>query len=101
MFTAAKSAPQAASASAESINLVHQAFHSQALSTPNAPCLIDATTGKTWSYRQTQLKVLSLAAELRDSGTNADKVVAIYMDPSPRYVVSMLAALTAGGAVRS
>ena len=26
--------------------------------------------------------------------------MAIYMDPSPNYVVGMLAALTAGGAVR-
>ena len=48
-----------------------------------------------------QHRVLSLAKELRDAGCGKDKVVAIYMDPSPNYVVGMLAALTAGGAVRS
>ena len=79
--------------------MIHEAFHTQALQTPNLPCLIDAHTGKIWTYRTTQLKVLSLASELRDAGTTRDKVVAIYMDPSPRYVVSMLAALSAGGAV--
>ena len=79
--------------------MMHEAFHAQAIKHPLAPCLVDATTGKVWTYRETQLKVLSLASELRDAGTAADKVVAIYMDPSPRYVVSMLAALSAGGAV--
>ena len=79
--------------------MIHEAFHTQALQTPNLPCLIDAHTGTIWTYRTTQLKVLSLASELRDAGTTRDKVVAIYMDPSPRYVVSMLAALSAGGAV--
>ena len=79
--------------------MVHVAFHNQAIETPTAPALIDAVTGKVWSYRETQLKVLSLASELRAAGTEADRVVAIYMDPSPRYVVSMLAALSAGGAV--
>ena len=79
--------------------MVHTAFHAQAIQTPTAPCLIDAGSGKVWTYRETQLKVLSLASELRAAGTVADKVVAIYMDPSPRYVVSMLAALSAGGAV--
>mmetsp|Transcript_10193 Transcript_10193/g.18630 ORF Transcript_10193/g.18630 Transcript_10193/m.18630 type:complete len:85 (-) Transcript_10193:4958-5212(-) len=79
--------------------MIHEAFHAQAIETPSAPCLIDAVTGKVWSYRETQLKVLSLASELRLAGTCADKVVAIYMDPCPRYVVSMLAALSAGGAV--
>jgi len=78
--------------------MVHEAFHAQALKTPSLPCLIDAVTGKVWSYRETQLKVLSLASELRLAGTAADRVVAIYMDPSPRFVVSMLAALSAGGA---
>ena len=42
---------------------------------------------------------MSLAKELRDAGCDRDRVVAIYMDPSPNYVVGMLAALTAGGAV--
>lgn len=79
--------------------LIHEAFHARALENPSAPCLVDATTGKSWTYRETQLKVLSLAKELKDAGTRADSVVAIYMDPSPRYVVSMLAALSAGGAV--
>ena len=80
------------------VPLVHEAFHAQALSTPHAPCLVDATTGLTWSYREAQLRVLTLASELRSSGTTTDRVVAIYMDPSPRYVVTMLAALSAGGA---
>lgn len=84
---------------AQQPTMVHEAFHAQAIKTPAAPCLIDAVTGKVWSYRETQLKVLSLASELRAAGTSADKVVAIFMDPSPRYVVSMLAALSAGGAV--
>lgn len=78
--------------------MVHEAFHARAISTPSAPCLIDAASGTTWTYRETQLRVLSLASELRAAGTVADRVVAIYMDPSPRYVVSMLAALSAGGA---
>eukprot|EP00804_Cyclotella_cryptica_P028508 CCRYP_014803-RA/>CCRYP_014803-RA protein AED:0.08 eAED:0.08 QI:122/1/1/1/1/1/4/461/1389 len=77
---------------------VHEAFHLQATRTPSAPCLIDAITGKVWTYRETQFKALSLAQELREAGTVADQVVAIYMDPSPRYVVSMLAVLSAGGA---
>ena len=81
--------------------MIHTAFHARALETPTAPCLVDATTGKAWTYRETQLKVLSLAKELKEAGTRADSVVAIYMDPSPRYVVSMLAALSAGGAVSS
>ena len=84
---------------AQQPTMIHEAFHAQAIKTPTAPCLIDAVTGKVWSYRETQLKVLSLASELRAAGTSADKVVAIFMDPSPRYVVSMLAALSAGGAV--
>lgn len=79
--------------------MVHEAFHAQAIKTPSAPCLVDAVTGKAWTYRETQHRVLSLASELRDAGTCADKVVAVYMDPCPRYVVSMLAALSAGGAV--
>ena len=79
--------------------LVHEAFHAQARATPSAPCLIDAATGTAWSYRETQARVLALAAELREAGTAADRVVAIYMEPCPRYVVSMLAALSAGGAV--
>eukprot|EP00569_Conticribra_weissflogii_P007712 CAMPEP_0171335648 /NCGR_PEP_ID=MMETSP0878-20121228/5495_1 /TAXON_ID=67004 /ORGANISM="Thalassiosira weissflogii, Strain CCMP1336" /LENGTH=1371 /DNA_ID=CAMNT_0011836963 /DNA_START=214 /DNA_END=4329 /DNA_ORIENTATION=- len=78
--------------------MIHEAFHSQAIKTPSAPCLIDAVSGKVWTYRQTQHRVLRLASELRAAGTSADKVVAIYMGPSPRYVVSMLAALSAGGA---
>ena len=89
----------AASSAENPPSMVHEAFHAQANTTPHAPCLVDAVTGKVWTYRETQLKVLSLASELRDAGTMADKVVAIYMDPSPRYVVSMLAALSAGGAV--
>ena len=84
---------------AQQPTMIHEAFHAQAIKEPTAPCLIDAVTGKVWSYRETQLKVLSLASELRAAGTSADKVVAIFMDPSPRYVVSMLAALSAGGAV--
>ena len=83
----------------EQPTMVHVAFHAQALQSPNSPCLIDAISGKVWTYRETQLKVLSLASELRAAGTGPDKVVAIFMDPSPRYVVSMLAALSAGGAV--
>ncbi len=79
--------------------MIHEAFHSQSIKTPSAPCLIDAVSGKVWTYRQTQHRVLRLASELRAAGTSADKVVAIYMGPSPRYVVSMLAALSAGGAV--
>ena len=81
--------------------MIHEAFHAQAIRTPLAPCLIDAVTGKVWSYRETQHRVLALASELRLSGTSADKVVAIFMGPCPRYVVSMLAALSAGGAVSS
>ncbi|EED93564.1 predicted protein [Thalassiosira pseudonana CCMP1335] len=78
--------------------MIHHAFHNQALLTPHHPCLIDATTGRTWSYRETQHRVLSLALELRNAGTCEDRVVAIYMEPCPRFVVSMLAALSAGGA---
>ena len=81
--------------------MIHHAFHNQALLTPHHPCLIDATTGRTWSYRETQHRVLSLAFELRNAGTCEDRVVAIYMEPCPRFVVSMLAALSAGGAVSS
>ncbi|KAL3773203.1 hypothetical protein ACHAWO_006325 [Cyclotella atomus] len=69
-----------------------------ALSNPNAPALIDATTGAILTYKQAQHRVLSLAKELRDAGCDRDRVVAIFMDPSPSYVVGMLAALSAGGA---
>jgi acyl-CoA synthetase (AMP-forming)/AMP-acid ligase II len=51
------------------------------------------------TYKQAQHRVLSLAKELRDAGCDRDRVVAIFMDPSPSYVVGMLAALSAGGAV--
>jgi non-ribosomal peptide synthetase component F len=78
---------------------IHQAFHDTALSTPNAQALIDATTGTVLTYKQVQHRVLSLAKELRDAGCDRDRVVAIFMDPSPNYVVGMLAALSAGGAV--
>ena len=80
---------------------IHQSFHTTALLTPDAPALIDGNTGATYTYKQVQHRVLSLAKELRDAGCGRDKVVAIYMDPSPNYVVGMLAALSAGGAVRS
>ncbi|KAL7541007.1 hypothetical protein ACHAXR_010553, partial [Thalassiosira sp. AJA248-18] len=102
--TTTSSAAAAAAAAVATISrdqpptMVHDAFHAQAIQSPMAPCLIDAVSGKVWSYRETQLKVLQLASELRDAGTCADKVVAIYMDPCPRFVVSMLAALSAGGA---
>eukprot|EP00956_Cyclotella_meneghiniana_P020988 scaffold37679_cov76-Cyclotella_meneghiniana.AAC.2 len=77
---------------------IHQSFHTTALLTPDAPALIDGNTGATYTYKQVQHRVLSLAKELRDAGCGRDKVVAIYMDPSPNYVVGMLAALSAGGA---
>ena len=93
------------------IKCVHESFHEQAVKTPNAVCLIDApataeeqqegsTTDTFLSYKEVQRRVIRLANELRQAGTSSKKnsVVAIFMEPSVDYVISMLAILTAGAA---
>jgi len=92
---------------------IHISFHEQALLTPNAICVIDGAVPKAngvlahLTYAEVQHRVLALASELSrlsdvktttgetESG-GGSRVAAIYMEPSPDYVISMLAILTAG-----
>jgi len=86
---------------------IHIAFHEQADRTPDAICIIDGApkngSPRHLTYAQAQHRVLALAAELRQLSDacgagdgRAGGVAAIYMEPCPDYIVSMLAILTAG-----
>lgn len=74
---------------------LHVSFHQQAAKTPDATALVYAD-GTEITYRETQQRVLRLAKELKAVGAKANAVVAIFMEPSPDYVVAMLAILSAG-----
>jgi len=77
--------------------MIHEAFHEQVRRTPDAAALV-YPDGTEISYRETQRRVLRLALELHPIVGAANKVVAIFMEPSPDFVVSMLAVLSAGAA---
>lgn len=76
--------------------LLHKLFERQARLTPDALAVADADTRLT--YRELDHKASLLAHRLQSLGTGPDSPVGIYMDRSSEYVVSMLAALKAGGA---
>jgi len=76
---------------------IHVSFHQQVLKTPNAVCLV-YSNGHELTYEETQQRVLRLAKELKAVGAAANKVVAIFMEPSPDFVIAMLAILSAGAA---
>ena len=57
-----------------------------------------SSDGEQLSYGCLQSRVRVLAQELRDSGLGPDRLAAIMLDRSPRMVIAMLAAMTAGGA---
>lgn len=76
--------------------LLHRLFERQAKLTPDAPALADEHVQLT--YRELDRKANHLASRLREAGTKPDSAVGIYMARSVEYVISMLAALKAGGA---
>lgn len=78
--------------------LHHEAFHQQALKTPDAPAIRDVKRNTVFTYAQVQKKVLVLAQELRSVGATIETVVATYMEPSADYLIGLLAILTAGAA---
>ncbi|WP_162924413.1 non-ribosomal peptide synthetase [Rubrobacter indicoceani] len=75
---------------------LHELFREQARRTPDAPALA-GDSGDT-SYRRLDGLSDALAGALSEAGVGRDTPVGIYMERSPEYVVSMLAALKAGGA---
>jgi non-ribosomal peptide synthetase component F len=75
---------------------VHESFHEQAAATPDAVCIVDKNNDE-FTYAQVQRRVILLADELQKLGAR-EHVVAIYLEPSPDFVVAMLAILTAGAA---
>lgn len=75
---------------------IHVSFHEQAEKTPQAVCLIQDDLELT--YAQVQRRVILLAKELKEAGACANAVVAVFMEPSADYVISMLATLSAGAA---
>eukprot|EP00927_Polykrikos_kofoidii_P034504 TRINITY_DN2926_c0_g1_i3.p1 TRINITY_DN2926_c0_g1~~TRINITY_DN2926_c0_g1_i3.p1 ORF type:complete len:1165 (+),score=176.12 TRINITY_DN2926_c0_g1_i3:16-3510(+) len=79
--------------------MMHEAFHAMVRKSPHLTGLVDATTGETWSYGEFQTNVLRWAIELRETeGVSLEDVVGIYMEPSPDYVLAMMAILTADAA---
>jgi len=100
---------------AGSCSCIHVSFHEQAAKTPHAVCLIAdaaendgsnddqdpssvAAAVSSYTYREVQVRVLQLAQELKKAGAETNKVVAIFMEPSADFVISMLAILSAGAA---
>ncbi|MVO84357.1 amino acid adenylation domain-containing protein [Streptomyces sp. p1417] len=64
---------------------------------PDAPAVVD-TDGTSLTYRELDERTNSLARILRTSGVHQDSVVAVALRRSTAYVVTVLAALKAGGA---
>ncbi len=60
------------------------------------PALIDAATGRTYSYRELPLLISSLAAGLAAHGVATHDVVAIYAPNSPEYLLAFHAAASLG-----
>ncbi|MGH3088477.1 MAG: amino acid adenylation domain-containing protein, partial [Rubrobacteraceae bacterium] len=75
---------------------LHQLFERQAKLAPDAPAIAD--DNHRLSYRELDRLTDLLASRLRGAGTKTDSAVGIYMERSVEYVISMLAALKAGGA---
>ena len=83
----------------QDVPCIHETFHKQALLTPNNTCLIDATNKKIYTYKETQRRVLLLATEIKKTvfvENKKDQVVAIYLEPSPEYIIALLAILSSG-----
>ncbi|QCX76495.1 Linear gramicidin synthase subunit D [Streptomyces sp. YIM 121038] len=76
---------------------VTEAFARHVAETPDAPALTEAD-GTTLTYRQLDGRANRLARLLRERGVRQDAVVAVSVPRSAEYVVSVLAALKAGGA---
>ncbi len=75
---------------------IHDLFAEQARRTPDAPAL--EFDGETLSYRALDARANQLAHDLIEHGVGPEARVAIFMERSVRFVVSILASLKAGGA---
>jgi amino acid adenylation domain-containing protein/thioester reductase-like protein len=82
--------------SASRFMCIHHVFEMQAIRTPDAPAVIDATTSL--SYAQLDAQANQLAHLLQQHGVGPDRHVALYLDRSVAFVVAVLATLKAGGA---
>ena len=75
---------------------LHEQFHRQALLTPDAVAVVDDKRSLT--YEELNLRVLALGEHLRTRfNVGLDSPVGVYMEPSVNYMISLMAAMSAGG----
>ena len=76
---------------------VHQLFEQATADSPEACCLITATTGDQLSYAAVNAAANQLAHWLISNGTSRDVAVAVSLPKCPQLVIALLAVLKAGG----
>ncbi|MGZ4165041.1 MAG: non-ribosomal peptide synthetase, partial [Tumebacillaceae bacterium] len=76
--------------------LIHELFEAQVAAAPQRVAVVHQ--GHLLTYAELNEKANQLARVLRTNGVQAESVVALVLDRSPEMIISILAALKAGGA---
>nr|WP_274518884.1 non-ribosomal peptide synthetase [Tumebacillus flagellatus] len=75
---------------------VHHLFEAQAQKTPDAVAI--SFEGNSWTYREVNERANVLARHLQALGVQPETLVAVFMERTPRLIISLLAVWKAGGA---
>ncbi|WP_308217757.1 non-ribosomal peptide synthetase [Streptantibioticus silvisoli] len=73
-------------------------FEDWARRTPGAPALLEADSGRAWSYAELDARANRFAHWLRDAGVRVGDTVGLHLPRSARWVAVMLGVLKAGAA---